>query len=566
MSAPLVASRFLELLEESGLFSSAQIVQVVEQHKIDELPSAKAAALTLISHGLITRFQAERLLRGFSRGFLYDRYKVLELLGSGAMSWVYLAEEVETHRRVALKVLTERFENDAGMLTRLKLEACAGRKLNHPNLMRTELLGWAAGVPYVIMELFEGIGLHELIEKKRRILWPQACDIIRQAANGLHHAHQTGFVHRDVKPSNVLISAGSLVKVLDFGLSLVGKEAEDDEFSLVMLFGHDCLGTANYMPPEQSHDSNAVDRRADLYSLGCTFYHALSGRVPFSISSNAGSRPVSDVLEAHRNRPPRPLRELVSGIPEPVLGIVEKMMAKQPKQRFATAADVERALAPFTGREPLDFDFRAILAAREKEGRRRLAASQSARKRSGTQSSSSRTARRSTATLETAIERDTQPESAGLEPTPGATGRRADEGRNELVLGESSGTFGSATSCLADDSTPLPKGDAFLVSLEGGTAVPLKAERIVIGRDAECDLVLPDRQVSGRHCELRLRRGCWRIVDLGSTNGIEVNGIGVTNCVLRPGDRLTLGRGLRFRIHYDAPTSKSWWRRVFGDS
>ena len=158
------------------------------------------------------------------------------------------------------------------MMTRIQLEAQAGMRLKHPNILRT----WSINrmedeqddTYYVVMELVKGVSLNELIVLEKSVPVWRACDIVRQAALGLQHAHDAGLVHRDVKPENLLIRSDGSVKMLDFGLAMI--DENDEEFVMAVVMGQDRLGTADYVAPEQSINSYKVDHRADLYSLGCT--------------------------------------------------------------------------------------------------------------------------------------------------------------------------------------------------------------------------------------------------------------------------------------------------------
>lgn len=371
MPAPKVTIAFLELLMKSKLVTLERIEELNEQYDLADLQTPSEVAQTLIDAGELTQFQADRLLEGRHRGFFIDRFKSIHILGTGGMGWLYLAEDIETGNRVAVKMLPKRLEGDPGMITRFRLEARAGINLNHPNIVKTYSIEQTDGVygdvHFVVMELVHGINLEELIVLNGPVPWPQACDLIRQAAAGLHHAHENGTIHRDVKPANLLIDTEGHVRIADFGLSKLESEA-DDEFSLQMIFGHDCLGTADYIAPEQTLDSNAVDGRADIYSLGCTMYAALSGKLPFPLKSTA------EKLEAQRSQKPRPLGERVDGLPAEVLAIIEKMMAKRPEHRFQSARDVSRALASFAQRAPAEFDFMKVLEKRTQLARKKISA------------------------------------------------------------------------------------------------------------------------------------------------------------------------------------------------
>jgi Protein kinase domain/FHA domain len=316
----------------------------------------------LMLQGVLTKFQTQWLLDEKFEEFAIDEYRILDILGTGGMGWLYVGVNEKTGEKVAVKVISRHMEND--YLTRFKLEARAGLLLNHPNIARTIKLGETDEILYVAMELVEGISMQELIVRQGTIPWPQACSLVSQAATGLQHAHEKGMVHRDVKPGNLLVKRNGMVKVLDFGLALM--EKDEDEFTLAMIAGQGCVGTADYISPEQTLDSFNVDPRADIYSLGCTLYCALTSSVPFPGES------IAKKLRAHRTKTPRPVRELKPEVPEAVEQIVVRMMARKPEDRYATAADVVEALKPHARRDAASFDFSEVLAQRSEEARQRV--------------------------------------------------------------------------------------------------------------------------------------------------------------------------------------------------
>lgn len=533
------------MLKKSGLLPVEEIDAAVEKFDLGDEPAAKEVARAFVRSGLLTRFQAERVLEGRFRGFFIERYKVLEILGAGGMACLYLAQDMQSGERVALKVLADVYKDDAAMLTRLKIESRAGSRLSHSGIIRTfgvhqtdDVYG---EVWYLVMEYVEGINLEELINLKGPIPVAQACDFIRQAAAGLQHAHTAGLVHRDVKPGNLLVDASGTIKILDFGLALLdGEEAAADEFSLSMIFGHGCLGTADYIAPEQSLDSSAVDSRADIYGLGCTLYVALSGRLPYPMASSCQK------LDGHRSQAPPPLREIAGELPGEVVAIVEKMMAKRPADRYQTMAEVVEALAPFARRDPVVFDYPKVLAWRAKDARRRFAA----QKRAGDSSAPvpAKPLRPSKFSLR----------SASTKRLPQAS---AETSVGQFRQGERSAISLVAPFDGADQSASLSHPETalagnhqgpFLVPLDSGPPVPLFGNPVVIGRDPGCDVCIASSQVSGKHCELRSDGSTWRVVDLGSKNGTQVNGIPITEQILNPGDRLTVARQHHFRIDYPA--------------
>ena len=552
MEGPTVATEFIELLRRSELLPASEIDALVEQHQLAEKESAVAAARALMRARVITRLQAERLLEGRLRGLFIERYKLLEILGSGGMGWLYLAEDTGTGETVALKVLHERHKQDAGLRTRFRLEALAGQKFQHPNIVRTLRLADTddlyGEMDFMVMEFIEAVSLQELLGFVQKVKWPQACDMIAQAALGLHHAHEAGMVHRDVKPANLLVAGNGTVKVLDFGLALLDRDAartEDmDEFSLAMIFGHHCLGTEDYIAPEQSRDSFKVDRRADVYSLGCTLYATLTGKLPFP------GKTMAEKLEGHRAKSPRPLREVVPDAPPELEAVLARMMAKEPADRYPTCAAVYEALAPFCKRKRIVFDFPEILRTRAREAYHRLAAQKNS------SISASSVARRS-------LDSQSSPDAAHRETTL-AQDTRANRPRQSSVIVAGAAQASAAelaASAISDNVAVVP---STLTSAGSREAIPLLKSRIVIGRDADCDVKLNSPNVSGRHCELRFDGTWWRLVDLDSKNGVLVNGKPVREQLVWPGDRLTIAQQYQFQLDYklDAeharPSTGSW--------
>ncbi|MDA1050046.1 MAG: serine/threonine-protein kinase [Planctomycetota bacterium] len=360
-------TEFLTLLKKSELLPQADLQDAaLTAAQLDD-PTQEAIADVLVEDGYLTRFQADRLLEGSFRGLVIDGYKIVEVLGRGGMGWVYIAEDSETHWRVAIKVLPDEARHDAGTLARFRLEAQAGMRLNHPNIVRSHKLGEAEDrygrVAYMVMELVRGVNLFEFMLMKKKLDVGHACDIIMQAAQGLEYAHEQGLVHRDIKPENILICADGTVKILDFGLAMI--DENDEEFSMAMIFGQNRLGTADYISPEQYLDSYQVDARADLYSLGCTLYFALTGKVPFPFESSGQK------LKAHLKKKATPVQKLRPDVPRQVAAIVAKLMAKRPENRFQTAKEVARYLRPLAERQATAFNFRSVLNARMSHAKRK---------------------------------------------------------------------------------------------------------------------------------------------------------------------------------------------------
>ena len=404
---------FLGHLQQSKLLSEerfdAALDVVAELGEPDSVTTAKA----LVKRGFLTRLQATRLLDGRTRGFFINQYRIEDVLGSGGMGWVYIARDLTTGAEVAVKMLCEQNENDAGLLTRFQLEAKAGQKLNHHAIIRTHETGTATGmfgnVHYMVMDLVRGVGIDEIVSMGGPLAWPVASHIAQHIAAGLQHAHRQGLVHRDMKPANVLVDEKSNAHILDFGLSLASQSELGDEYSLTMIFGQDCLGTADYIAPEQARDSFRVDHRADLYSLGATLYFMLTGQVLFPDKKSRSAK-----INAHWNEQPRSIRQLVPGIPTELAEIVERLLAKDPQDRFASAREVVIALKPFAKPKRINFNFQQILDQRAAIARQREKLYGERAKRAATASSlsvcsiDSKAMRPTQAQMETTIRKDTE--------------------------------------------------------------------------------------------------------------------------------------------------------------
>ncbi len=278
----------------------------------------------------------------------HPRYEVLGEVGRGGMGYVYRAR----HRLLDRVVAVKQIRNPASRAAteRFLREARAAARLDHPNVVRVHEAEEHAGQLLLVMEHVEGADLARLVRERGPLPVAEACGYIRQAAMGLQHAHEAGLVHRDMKPSNLIVAARGVVKVVDFGLaSLVGEDTQDaaapgDDTpatgSLTAIRGRG-MGTPDYVAPEQAADASAADIRADIYSLGCTLYHLLAGRPPFD-EGDAGRRVLGHLLFK-----PTPVREVRPGVPAALARVIERMTAKDPAARFQTPAEAAEALGPF---------------------------------------------------------------------------------------------------------------------------------------------------------------------------------------------------------------------------
>jgi serine/threonine protein kinase len=291
---------------------------------------------------------------------LLGQYLLLEKIGQGAMGAVYRARHERLKRIVAVKILPAGRVHDERAIARFKREMEAVGQLDHAHIVRATDAGESDGLHFLVMEFVEGLDLHSLAIACGKLPIADACELVRQAAIGLEHAHQRGLVHRDVKPSNLILDSRGNVKVLDLGLALLAEsleiEAASEDASLASIGGDtgeatgstspsQILGTREYMAPEQAASSRAVDGRGDIYSLGCTLFRLLTGGPPFP-------RENYESLFAHLRAvasDPAPFLDSQRPDAPPMLSaIVAKMLAKRPEDRFASAAEAAAALAPYT--------------------------------------------------------------------------------------------------------------------------------------------------------------------------------------------------------------------------
>ncbi|MBA2476032.1 MAG: Stk1 family PASTA domain-containing Ser/Thr kinase [Actinobacteria bacterium] len=262
---------------------------------------------------------------------LFDRrYRIVRKLGAGGMANVYLAEDQELGRRVAIKILNDRHANDDQFVERFRREAKNAAGLSHPNIVSVYDRGEAEGTYYIAMEHLDGRSLKELIVARGPAPIPVAIDYARQILAALRFAHRNGIVHRDIKPHNVLVDGEGRLKVTDFGIARAGASTQMTEVGSI-------IGTAQYLSPEQARGA-PVDQRSDLYSLGIVLYELLTGTVPFG-----GDAPV-EIAMKHLSSTPTPPSAKRAEIPRELDLVVMRALAKDPARRYATAEEMDSDL------------------------------------------------------------------------------------------------------------------------------------------------------------------------------------------------------------------------------
>jgi serine/threonine protein kinase len=278
---------------------------------------------------------------GSKRVVRVGKYEVVKHIANGGMGVIYRARDVETGQEVALKILKPETAANRAMLVRFQREFRSAKKLEHENIVQVYDFGEVGGAWYFAMEFVDGIDLHDYTKRKGTLDPEESRQIVLQAARALQHAYEHGIVHRDIKPSNFLLTRkpGRLVvKLTDFGLA---REMTADEFRVTR--AGTTVGTVDYMSPEQARDSSAADIRSDLYSLGSTWYHLLTGHSPFP-EGGLGERLIKIMTE-----PPTDAREINPRISDDTWAILERLLAKDPDDRYQTPQELIEALVGLEG-------------------------------------------------------------------------------------------------------------------------------------------------------------------------------------------------------------------------
>jgi serine/threonine protein kinase len=459
--------QFIAVARKSELVDTARLEAACEPWPDRSAPLPDELVAALVDGGLLTRWQVDQLRKGRHKGFLLaNKYRLLELLGAGGMSSVYLAEHAALHEKVAIKVLPTKHVGKTSYLARFEREARAAYRLSHPNIVRTVDLDVAGPIHFLAMEYVAGTDLHATVKQGGPLDPRQAADYMRQAALGLHYAHVEGFVHRDIKPANLILDKRGTVKILDFGLARGG----DDEDSLTTDNNEKVLGTADYLAPEQAKDSHQADARSDIYALGCTLHYLLTGRPPFAKGS------LAERIRAHLQEPPPSLLAERPDLPPAIAGLFSRMLEKHPDARPQTAQEVAEVLGAWlssggTAGGPAGLPRRTLP--------RRTPAGDSG---IGMQSPALSGVRRSPAVGESGIRRASA-------PVGPAAGQRPPSGPFDFGAAGSSGT-------TAAKPPPLKAGTAKALPVKAGSAKPgsaKKGHKPADGSDEETEVPAPRR-------------------------------------------------------------------------
>lgn len=337
---PLSIEEFQQRLTAAKLLSADEsesaVRTVIEAERVAD---GAAVAERLVAAGKLTPFQAERLCQGPGGQLTLGNYVILDQLGQGGMGTVFRAEHRQMKRQVALKVLRPDRLASPNAALRFQREVETLAKLDHPNIVTAFDADQVDGICFLAMQFVDGRNLATVVRQNGPLPVAQAVDCVLQAARGLAYAHQQGIIHRDVKPSNLLLDRQGTVKLLDLGLAALA--AHDTDHPETLTGGDLLVGTVDYISPEQARSPKLADERSDIYSLGLTLWYLLTGRVAYDDESKF------DKLLAHRERPLPSLLAARPEVPAELDGIYRRMSAKHPSDRYAAMSDVIAALESY---------------------------------------------------------------------------------------------------------------------------------------------------------------------------------------------------------------------------
>ncbi|MGA2171439.1 MAG: serine/threonine-protein kinase [Sedimentisphaerales bacterium] len=326
---------FGRMAVEQGLCTSEELRRCIDETEARRKTNPVLLGDVMVAKGYITPTQIQRLknvireAKGAAATHQIPGYQVLGKIGAGAMAVVYKARQLSLNRIVAIKVLPKRFTENKEYVDRFYKEGQAAGKLNHPNIVQAVDVGEAGGYHYFVMEYVEGKTLYDDLSAGKVFGEQEALDIIIQVAEALRHAHSMGLIHRDVKPKNIMINKDGIVKLADMGLA---RETTDIEAAKTER--GKAYGTPYYISPEQIRGEMDIDGRADIYGLGATFYHLVTGRVPYMADD-----PV-EVMRKHLRDELVPPDHINTSLSSGVSEVIEVMMAKNKQDRYSSIEEL----------------------------------------------------------------------------------------------------------------------------------------------------------------------------------------------------------------------------------
>ena len=331
-----------ELVLSGALLSAQQIDAQIEHWAAGGGPAGDGENFlnTLVEQKFITRFQAAAVRACVQGPYRLGAYLVGDKVAAGRLGTIYRAVQVDFNQPVCLKIFPASVGDDRERATRLARETRVALQVDHPHVVRTFQVGSVGKLIFLAIEDLQGETLDARLKRERKLAAPDACRLIHGAALGLAHLHDLDVIHRNLEPANVWVTREGWAKLMEFSaardaLAHLDVEAEGQDISLM---SPDLLGSYDYMAPEQAAGAQLADARSDIYSLGCIFFHCLTGETPFP-----DVNPVRKMMR-HAREPVRSICQLDPQIPETVAAIVETMLAKEPGSRYQSARDVAAAL------------------------------------------------------------------------------------------------------------------------------------------------------------------------------------------------------------------------------
>lgn len=335
------------LVVEQGLATEEEVDhcrKVLKQLSNESDVNQRSLASIMVSKGIVTKRQIERLrpqIEETKSSQQIPGYQILERLGAGAMATVYKARQLSLDRMVAIKILPQKFTSNQQFVERFYAEGRAAAKLNHANIVQAYDVGHYGEYHYFVMEYVEGHTVYDDIISRKCYPEAEALEIIIQTSKALEHSHKKGFIHRDVKPKNIMITKTGQAKLADMGLARAVSDKEAAEAEQGKAFG-----TPYYISPEQIRGEKDIDFRADIYSLGCTFYHMVTGQVPFD-----GANP-SSVMHKHLKAEVIPPDHINPSLSAGIGEVIEVCMAKDRNKRYNSTSDLLEDLESLKRGEP----------------------------------------------------------------------------------------------------------------------------------------------------------------------------------------------------------------------
>jgi serine/threonine-protein kinase len=330
----------VDVLDDVRLLPRAQFDQLVNE-LLPVCDDWHILSRELVYRGWLTPFQAKRLAQGHGHELLLGSYVLLEPVGEGGMGVVFRSRNWKLGTAAAVKVIRRKRAADPAAVERFLREVRALGAIHHPHVVHALDAGFDDGRLYCAMEYVPGTDLGRLLQERGALPIETACRYAAQLAQALWHISSLGLVHRDVKPGNVLVTGdGSAVKLVDMGLARFDRpdwEAAASDLTQVGMM----IGTPDYVAPEQIRDSRLADIRSDLYSLGCTFHHMLTGQAPFAAADSVAK------MHLHQSAEPIPVEQLRPDVPSAVAAVVRQLMAKKPRDRYQDPGEVAATLRPY---------------------------------------------------------------------------------------------------------------------------------------------------------------------------------------------------------------------------